>query len=317
MNLNDIRPKELLVKQKEALAQDIDWLMSRKADFLPVSCPACGSIKSREAFSKYGTNYFHCLKCKTIYMNPRPSPDILREYYKQSKNNIYWAEYIFPATEEKRYEEIFIPRVKRLIELHTTGTLVDIGAGFGTFCRAASDSFDKVIAIEPSPKAAETCRKHGLETIESPLEQIDTLHSVDVVTSFEVIEHIFSPIIFLQKIHSFLKKDGILMLTCPNGLSFEIAQLKEKSTAIDIEHLNLFNPNSIYLLLKKVGFDIISITTPGKLDAELVREAALHGYVGTMGIMLVENWDRIGSQFQQYLVDTLQASHMQVIGRRK
>ena len=107
------------------------------------------------------------------------------------------------------------------------------------------------------------------------------------------------------------------MLTCPNGLSFEIIQLKEKSTAIDIEHLNLFNPNSMHLLLKKVGFDIISITTPGKLDAELVREAALHGYVGTMGIMLVENWDRIGSQFQQYLVDTLQASHMQVIGRRK
>ena len=55
------------------------------------------------------------------------------------------------------------------------GTLFDVGAGFGTFCEEVDrlGAFDRVVALEPEPHLAETCRGKGLEVIEAPVEQAE------------------------------------------------------------------------------------------------------------------------------------------------
>lgn len=49
---NDIRPDELVKKQKEFCEQDIAFLLSKKDEFVEVECPACGSTDYHDEFKK-------------------------------------------------------------------------------------------------------------------------------------------------------------------------------------------------------------------------------------------------------------------------
>ena len=79
----------------------------------------------------------------------------------------------------------------------------------------------------------------------------------DVVVNFEVIEHLFSPKEFLLQVKNILNNNGLLILSCPNGMGFDIKLLKDKSHTIDHEHLNYFNFESLSALVQRNGFQII------------------------------------------------------------
>ena len=88
--------------------------------------------------------------------------------------------------------------------------------------------------------------KKGIETIEKPVEKVKfSDEKVDVIASFEVIEHLFSPRDLIIKCASILSPGGILILTCPNVQGFDISVLQKLSNSVDFEHLNYFNPSSL------------------------------------------------------------------------
>ena len=64
-----------------------------------------------------------------------------------------------------------------------------------------------------------------------------------------------------------------MVATCPNVAGLETTLLGKESNAVDHEHINLFSPDSIKILLKKCNFEIIELSTPGVLDIDLVRRA--------------------------------------------
>tara|TARA_R110000851_G_scaffold58710_1_gene136190 strand:+ start:15108 stop:16118 length:1011 start_codon:yes stop_codon:yes gene_type:complete len=325
---NDIRPEALQDKQREFLKKDIQWLLKHKNCFVEVNCPACEEPQHVLKYCKNGFTYVSCNQCKTFYMNPRPSLEILHNFYKQSVNYEYWNNVIFPASEEARRENIFKPRVDKVISLckkfNTQNTsIIEVGAGFGIFCEEMNKRkyFDKVIAVEPTPDLAETCRLKGIETIELPIEKIRRREVYDVLVSFEVIEHLFSPREFLKNAKKLLTDKGLLILSCPNGLGFEVEALGRHSTTIDHEHLNYFNCHSLASLLEELEFEILEVETPGKLDAELVRKEILAGNVVLDDVflkkILLEKWESAGSQFQSFLANTKQSSHMVITARKQ
>src|SRR3989344_2756537 len=279
MKEEEIRPKKLMDKQKEMYMKDITNLLKRKKEFVNVNCPACESDNYEKSLEKYNLTYVICKECGTMFVNPRPTLKILNEYYTNSKNYKYWNEVIFPTSENIRRMKIFKPRAERIAEICKhykikTNIIVDVGAGFGTFCEEINKMkiFNKAIAVEPIPYLAETCRKKKLEVIEKQIEKVKFDYNIDVVTSFETIEHLYSPKDFLLGCKKILSENGFIIITCPNIQGFDIFTLKELSDSIDTEHLNYFNPNSLSKLLSKCGFEVIETSTPGKLDAELVRK---------------------------------------------
>ena len=164
----DIRPDHLMKGQAERLAADIQGLLQYKDQFVCVPCPACGCELSDKVFEKYELSYVVCSRCETMYVNPRPTPAILDMYYSASENYAYWNKYIFPASEDSRREKIFRPRAEQLAQFCKrycvqTDVFVEVGAGFGTFCEEVRriGLFQRVIAIEPTPELAETCRRGG------------------------------------------------------------------------------------------------------------------------------------------------------------
>ena len=326
---SEIRPDHLMGGQAEAAAADADWLMQHNGSFVIVPCPACGSQTESEAFRKSGLSYKVCLCCGTMYINPRPGPELLEEYYARSEGYRYWNDYIFPASEGARRDKIFRPRARRIADIcHRNnidnGVLLEVGAGFGTFCEEVLrlGTFRRVIAVEPVPDLAETCRRKGLEVIEEPIEQVRLGQgTVDVIASFEVIEHLFSPRDFFRKCADILLPGGLLVVTCPSARGFDVVVLQGLTSTVGAEHLNYFHPASLSHLVGECGFETLEAITPGKLDAELVRKAILLGDLDVssqpfLEQILVGEWERVGGSFQRFLSDNLLSSHMWLVARK-
>jgi 2-polyprenyl-3-methyl-5-hydroxy-6-metoxy-1,4-benzoquinol methylase len=332
---HEIRPENLMAEQARLFALDIARLMGNRADFIAANCPACQENRPAPAFEKTGMPFVYCLDCATLYASPRPKPEHLNDYYRNSQNYEYWSRHIFPASENARREKIFKPRVTQVLDICErfqlpTNLLLEVGAGFGIFCEEMSKTgqFQTVLAVEPTPYLAEDCRRRGLTVIEKPIEAIHKTEltseqqPVNVIACFEVIEHLFSPRDFLMKCADLLDAGGLLIVTCPNGQGFDIVTLQEKSSAVDVEHLNLFNPESLAYLMETCGFEIIDVQTPGQLDAELVRKQLLSGALNPeehpfLKQLLIEQWDTHGAAFQHFLVENRLSSNMMLAGRKK
>jgi SAM-dependent methyltransferase len=325
----EIRPDELMAEQARHYEADVARLLERRDQFVNVSCPACGGDASHPMWRKYELEFVSCDACETVYMDPRPSPDLLEEYYRTSQNYEYWSRVVFPASEQARRAKIFRPRAERVAEIarrhrSTMGTAIDVGAGFGTFCEElrALGSFERIIAVEPEPHLAAICRERDLEVIEAPIERVDLgPASADLVTAFEVIEHLFSPGDLIARCRDVLAPGGLLIVTCPNAKGFDVVQLAELASAVDTEHLNYFNPASLAGLLAEQGFEVLERQTPGRLDAELVRKRALTGGYDLdqqpfLKQVLIDDWETLGAPFQDFLVETGLSSNMWVVARR-
>lgn len=326
----NIRPSALVEKQKRLVIADVGRMLSRCEEFVHVPCPACGNDATLDKFVHNGMNYVECSVCDTFYINPRPPADVLGWFYADSPNYRYWNDVIFPATESARRESIFVPRVDRLLELSQrysvdNDALLEIGLGFGTFCTELNSraAYRRVVGVEPNPALAETCRRQGIEVIEKPVEEVELEENelFDVVVNFEVIEHLFSPLEFVNAALRLLKPGGLFMMTCPNGKGFDIEVMGAVSDTVDHEHLNYFNPSSLGLLCTRAGMEVLECSTPGVLDADLVRRKVLSGEFDLsenpfLYKLLIDDWERLGDKFQDFLIENGLSSNMWIVARK-
>lgn len=327
LNEEDIRPADLMQRKASALEADKRFLLERRASFVEVDCPACDESMCRPWAEKEGVAYRECICCGTLFTSPRPTEAILAEFYGGSENYAFWNEHIFPTTETVRRERIIRPRAERLASYCQslsveTGTLLEIGAAYGTFCAEvqALGLFKEIIALEPTPSLAQTCRDRGFRVLEMPVELVEQTQIADVVAAFEVIEHLFAPRDFLFKVRRLLRPGGLLILSCPNAHGFDNLTLGVRSGTFDHEHLNYFNPRSMRELLTSAGLEVLQIETPGLLDADLVRKASLRGDIDIssqpfLQRVLLDDWETLGQRFQDFLATSGLSSHMWSVAR--
>lgn len=323
-----IRPPSLMQEKSAAVDADRAFLLQRRTEWVEVDCPACGSPRRRPFAEKHGFTYRACLECATVYTSPRPSLALSHDFYRHSQNYAHWNRHIFPATADARRTRIFAPRAARLATYcqhlrDRDSVLLEVGAAFGLFCSevAKLGLFHRILALEPTPDLAATCRTLGLEVLEMPIEDLPPSPLADVIAAFEVIEHLFSPARFVEHCRALLKEEGLLILSCPNVEGFDLLSLGAVSATFDHEHVNYFNPRSLPRLLERFGFSILDVATPGELDAGIVRRRVLAGDLSLddqplLRRILVEDWERLGPPFQRFLADHRLSSHLWVVARK-
>jgi len=324
-----IRPDAFADGHRVALERDVAWLAARADAFVTVNCPACAAGERRPVYEKYGMQHVSCLACETQYVSPRPTPDTLGAFYAGSAVYRFWGETIYPASAETRRERIFRPRaqiVDRICDAAQIqgGALVEIGAAYGLFCDEvrALNRFDRIVAVEPVPSLAETCRSKGFEVIETPFEHAALDGMFDLACSFEVIEHLFSPIDFMTSLFSCLRSNGYVVLSCPNIAGFDTLTLGRVSDTIDHEHLNYFSPSSLRHLAERAGFEDVVVTTPGALDVELVARAVKDGRISRDAIgpflskIVLDDDGSLAARFQTFLSSAGLSSSMLLVARK-
>lgn len=326
MKESEIRNANAHIRYLEMVREDALAYFGNPERLEEVDCPACASSEWQTEFEKFGFAYVSCSQCRTLYVNPRPKLDFLKNFYVESPSSRYWIDEFFKPVAEARREKIFRPRARFLADLmpEPTGQMIgDIGAGFGIFLEELRKSWPSVcpVAIEPSSEMAQICRQNGLRVEESLIEEMDGYTaSFSVLTVFELLEHLHRPRCLVQKAFELLKPGGYLLLTTLNGEGFDIQVLWSKSrTVFPPHHLNFLNPGSLQLLCSNAGFEQIAVETPGELDWDIVegaiqrKEASLERYWNWLAQFGTKT---AKAELQQWLVRNRMSSHMRLLARK-
>ncbi|HYL34754.1 MAG TPA: class I SAM-dependent methyltransferase [Bryobacteraceae bacterium] len=146
------------------------------------------------------------------------------------------------------------------------GTLIDIGAASGFFLSLARRRGWRVSGVEPSDFASSLARDKGLDVRTGTVENCHfAAGAFDVVTMWDVIEHIPDPRRAIASIVSLLKPGGLIAINTPDSTCLLARLLKTKwHLVVPPEHLNLFSRESLRLLLAKHGLEVLEAATIGK-----------------------------------------------------
>jgi FkbM family methyltransferase len=133
-------------------------------------------------------------------------------------------------------------------------SILDIGAGVGSFALFVQKKGFDVIAIEPNAKAREICQKKGINTYES-IKYISKNILFSVVSLWHVFEHLPDLKTSLRGFSKHLKSDGKLVIAVPNIKSHDACYYKSHWAALDVpRHLWHFSSKGLVDLVEEQGF---------------------------------------------------------------
>ena len=212
-------------------------------------CPFCGSdnVKlKREILSPLNNrkySHYYCKNCELEFFTPL----VFENIYSNEKFDAY-GNFHKGREEIPEWTKNVIAILKKLNISLKNKKILEVGAGDGinfiAFKKEFSISEDNYHAIELDEKSIKVCKKRGIKNITNEffnkqiLDKIDA--RFDAIICFEVLEHQINPKEFLDTCFKLLKKDGLLIITVPNGkMSFH--KYKEIPGDIPPHHFLRFN----------------------------------------------------------------------------
>lgn len=205
---------------------------------------------------------FTCNNCGVVTVRPQLSYEEIEKYYPEN-----YISYPSPIQTEssklKRFDRQFgVTKRRNKIEKCTKkkgGKILDIGCATGVFLKEMKDHGWDVYGIEPSVYASEIAVSQlGLNVFNGYLDEIEFEDNFfDVITLWDVFEHLPNPVETLQIIKRILKPNGNLVITTPNTESWERRIFKQYWAGWDVpRHTNIFSDKSIDRFLKDQGMKI-------------------------------------------------------------
>jgi 2-polyprenyl-3-methyl-5-hydroxy-6-metoxy-1,4-benzoquinol methylase len=223
-------------------------------------CPVCDSTNEMEIFTKEGGRYVKCLNCNMIYLNPVFTDEALTQYYKQ--NHTQQSEVVESDT-DNFYTTIYNNGLDDILK-HTknSSTILDIGCSSGSFLSLSKNRGLKTFGIELNKSEVEFAKAKGHSIYNNLLEDINFKTKFDIVTLWDVFEHLKDGKSYLNQIKNILCDDGVIFLQIPNSDALAAKILREKCNMFDgLEHVNLYGIETIKKLASKCDFKILSIKT--------------------------------------------------------
>ncbi len=232
------------------------------------TCPLCGGVdfellypstlfKKREAASQYNCtshglgihpDIFQCRACSMVFNEAAPGAIDVAGEYEQVED----PEYL----EQRESRRLTFNRELDEIEVvHSVGDLLDVGCYTGFFLECARERGWNVSGVEPSRWAAEYGRdKLGIDIFNGPIERYDLDRDFDVVTMWDVLEHVPNPVEVLRLLRSRVRPDGLLVFATHN-LDTAVARVLGKHFPLFMEmHTVHFNNRTMQMLLEQTGF---------------------------------------------------------------
>jgi SAM-dependent methyltransferase len=328
MTEDDIRPKPLLDEFFARLKRDADRVAGRRAEFIEGPCGFCGAA-GRHAFDKDGFPYCVCEACGSLFVNPRPTESILADYLHASEAIEFWSSHFYRETAAARRERIFAPRAKVVSDVARQRGLAgavrfaDVGAGYGLFLselKALQPSWS-LTAIEPDHRLAGVCEAEGFATVRRPVEECGGAGlALDFVSAFEVLEHVFDPLAFLQACRQILRPGGFALVTTLTVSGFDIQVLWDRSRSVTPpQHLNFPAVQAIAGFATRAGLELVDVSTPGELDVDIVRNVLRDRPADVRDRFargIAEADEATRQAFQQFLKSNCRSSHLRCLLRR-
>ena len=228
-------------------------------------CPVCGREGAKEWLQ--APDRFHgrrerytlvrCPTCSLVWLSRPPRPDELHEHYTGDYHRLISES---GDISPHRWQA----RRAALIPYKQGGSLLDLGCSAGAFFEFIKGDPWKLSGIEMSAECAKIAEeKSGAEVfvgdiIKAPFPP----ESFDVITCFDVLEHLYEPRQVMAKVTEWLKPGGIFYVLIPNIDSAEARVFGSYWAGLELpRHLFHYSPASLRYLLESVGLQELSLIT--------------------------------------------------------
>ena len=224
------------------------------------SCLICGSNQHQVAFREFEVDIRRCRACGHLFST----------YPGQKDYSDYWGEGVTEAEAQlwwdKAHQRVYDSFCRKFIS-GKKGKLLDVGCGLGYFVKKVSSYPDwEVYGYEISPAAVNYAKQNlGLKNVFAGRVEDSKFpaKSFDIITLWDVLEHIAEPDPFLSYLSSLLKEEGILFLHTPNNvIQLPKARLKKMLKGMNPQthyleakdHMHLYSMKNLKKLLQRNFF---------------------------------------------------------------
>ncbi len=227
-------------------------------------CPVCAQDGAREWLRApdrlHGRaetyTLVRCQSCSLVWLCRPPNPSEMHLHYTDAYDSLISAAGNNPARWGFRLDAI--ARFKK------SGAILDLGCSAGSFLESMRSASWKLFGIEMSAKAARTAeeRTGARVFVGDILDAPFPPESFDVVTCFDVLEHVYEPRKVMQRIADWLKPGGIFYVLVPNIDSAEARVFRSYWHGLELpRHLFHFSPKSLRFLAESVDLHEVSLET--------------------------------------------------------
>jgi 2-polyprenyl-3-methyl-5-hydroxy-6-metoxy-1,4-benzoquinol methylase len=240
-----------------------------------MKCHICQSEDKLVEIAKIIEPYrvLKCSHCSIEYISPIPTDDILTDYYSKYylTRNIVDAKLDFVSMHQTIADYLS----SKCVHNEKTMKVLDYGFGEGHFLKFLSGGNYQVYGYDISQQnvqqLTEYCQQSGcsIEIFSSIEKLIGSNHKYDLITLFQVIEHLNNPVTLVHQLSELQNQKGLLYIECPNNdalylrpkdlINKLIGRRKFWRSLKAPEHIFGYNSKSISILLETAGYRIIDI----------------------------------------------------------
>jgi SAM-dependent methyltransferase len=264
------------------------------------NCGLCGAAESTVVHqgltpTRYGSasdsfGLVRCDACGLVYLSPRPSAEEIGRFYPQEFYGELTADTsgprgrlaslynrLFPSADARRLDSMLT-----LVRRHwpgLPGRVLDVGAGDGNFLdhmtRAGWQGEGTELCADSARIAARRASRNRIHV--GALEDLELeAGAYDMVTLWDVLEHLYRPLEALRKARSLLRPGGLLLVSVPNYHALEAHLMGRRWPHLDVpRHLHHFTPPVLDRMLAAAGFDDRRTTTAYRTLMEHMPRALL------------------------------------------
>ncbi len=240
-----------------------------------LNCHLCGSKYVRLLFSELRKgriyNNYHCPDCD-LYQTLGDLEPISPDYVDLEEEDLDPAHRFLQTVHKLRA----FHQWKKLVNQHyfserfTQANVLDVGCGIGGFLDFArylgltTYGFDASNAHVIEAQSRHDNVRHAT-SVREYFERLSALPRIDVVTLWDVFEHVRNPKQFLAELREILKcSGGILFVSVPSGsmnpVKVRIASILQRPIGlIPWEHVFYYTPKSLRRMLQEMGFEVLML----------------------------------------------------------
>lgn len=231
----------------------------------PALCPICGQTGARDWLA--GPDRLHgrrdqyrlvrCQACSLVWLSNPPKPSEMHLHYTDAYHKLISAGGV---NSPHRWRD----RKAALAPYKQSGALLDLGCSSGAFLESIKGESWRLYGIEMSAEGAQTAEaRSGAQVFVGDIPDAPFgPESFDVITCFDVLEHVYDPRQVMAKVGEWLKPGGIFYVLVPNVDSAEARVFGSYWHGLELpRHLFHYSPDSLKFLAASVGLREVSLET--------------------------------------------------------
>jgi SAM-dependent methyltransferase len=198
-----------------------------------------------------------CPACSLVWLRAGPKPEEMHLHYTEQYHKLISAA---GENSPRRWED----RTQTLRSYKQSGALLDLGCSSGGFLGCLQGDSWKLYGIEMSGDCAKRAEaRTGAQVFVGDIPDAPfPAESFDVITCFDVLEHLCKPRQVMDKVAEWLKPGGIFYVQVPNIDSAEARVFGTYWQGLELpRHLFHYSPASLRNLAKAAGLQEVSLET--------------------------------------------------------